>query len=52
MQVMAEKVGWAQMPWLFEFQYSIEADGSLILTNTETNGMLPADHAIQFEKVT
>ena len=52
MQVMAEKVGWAQMPWLFEFQYSIEEDGSLILTNTETNGMLPADHAIRFEKVT
>ena len=52
MQVMAEKVGWAQMPWLFELQYSIGAGGSLILTNTETNGMLPADHAIQFEKVT
>lgn len=52
MQIIAERVGWAQMPWLFELQYTIDSDGNLILKNAETEGLLPFNHEIQLKKDT
>lgn len=51
-QIIAERVGWAQMPWLFELQYTIGADGNLILENAGAEELLPFKHEIQLKKAT
>ncbi|MBE6599470.1 MAG: hypothetical protein E7638_08520 [Ruminococcaceae bacterium] len=51
-QTMTERVGWADMPWLYNTRYGFDGDGRLILENTESDGLLPTDRAIVFTKLT
>ncbi len=51
-QTISERVGWAQMPWQYNFEYSFDADGRLILKNTEPDGLLPTECAVGFIKYT
>ena len=51
-QIITERVGWAQMPWLFELQYTVGADGELTLENAEAEGLIPFDHTIILKKAT
>jgi len=51
-QTISERVGWAQMPWQYDLEYSYGTDGKLTLKNTEQDGLLPTDHAVVFMKQT
>lgn len=51
-QTISERVGWAQMPWQYDLDYSYDLDGKLTLKNIESDGLLPTDHAIVFIKQT
>lgn len=51
-QTISERVGWAQMPWQYDLDYSYDPDGKLTLKNIEPDGLLPTDHAIVFVKQT
>lgn len=51
-QTISERVGWAQMPWQYDLDYSYNLDGKLTLKNTETDGLLPTDREIVFIKQT
>jgi len=51
-QTISERVGWAQMPWQYDLDFSYAPDGKLTLRNIESDGLLPTDHEIVFYKQT
>jgi len=51
-KTVTEKVGWAEMPWQYDIEYTFAPDGSLILKNPEFGGLLPTEDAVRFIKLT
>lgn len=49
---ISERVGCADMPGLYDIEYTFAADGTLLLKNPELGGILPGDEAIAFTKTT
>lgn len=52
LHTVSERVGWAGMPWQYDFGYTCGTDGKLILRNTEQDGPLPTSEAVEFIKHT
>jgi len=51
-KTVTEKVGWGDMPWLYDIEYTFGTDGKLLLKNPESGGILPVGYAVGFIKST
>lgn len=51
-KTVTEKVGWADMPWQYDMEYTFDPDGKLILKNPDFGGLLPGDESVGFIKLT
>ena len=40
------------MPWQYDLEYTYDSDGKLTLKNTEPDGLLPTDRAVEFIEYT
>ncbi len=49
---VSERVGWAQMPWRYDFRYTVDSNERLILENAEADGLLFDGSPIEFIKDT